>query len=621
MERRTWAKLIVSLLLLAAVAIGIYLRWSPIGRSSDPLAGWGRGNPTLSEGAYYSSRINRIVENWGQTRLHAAFGRDGRFKESYKTLLVIDLDKQALWIEDNGQVRENDRAEFPAGMKWKFFHATPQGNKELSGRVVLKMRGFNSSQHTPEVFQLVGTGRGAGHFDFQFHSNGGRGVYNPGQLRPLSYRSKSSKKIDNPYGSLLVADSEYAQQLTDDKVDKAQTNVAIEENKANWLRVEKSLYGEIERHLRSAGLELRRLTVEPGPDFSAAHAEIRGSNNSVLRGFFGGYSPSETYLKIDYLGNDIWYAKSARHPHRPIMPRRTLDLEFLVCPTSEITDSQRTDMLARGRKIQQPRPAAGSKWNAALPNGATVEFIGICENPSAGKQWWGPDGSPLDDVPYINNESYRLGRSREDRKLYEFAWRIEMPDGTGAIRYSIEGSKGSYGRQVRDRYGNRIIEGLSAQGYGFDKSRQKTTLTIGLATEDWQTALVIEDETGEAEFLDKQRIILNPPVFENGQIVVRCFEEFGLRVRDYQTDFGLTIREDSASKTISLDRYDEDVKNNKETGLTEHKFTLRDVSMSQIEGACFRYRPFEFVIFKNISLIPGKNPGFEIQVQQQTENE
>ena len=614
MEKRTWAKLIILLMLIVGIAVGLYFRWRPVGRDSDPLAGWGRGNPTLSEGAYYSSRINRIIENWGRTRLHAVFGRDGRFKESYRTLLVIDLDKQALWIEDGGQVRENDYAEFPAGMKWKFYHATLQGNKELSGRIALKMRGFNSSQQTPEVFQLVGTGRGAGHFDFQFHSNGGRGVYNPGQLRPLSYRSEPSKKIEDPYGSLLVTDSECEEHRTDGNLARAQTNAVIEENRANWLRTEKLLYGEIERQLRSAGLKLQRLKVEPGPDFSAAHAEIRGSNSSVLRGFFGGYSSPETYLKIDYLGNDIWYAKSVRQPQRPIMQHRTLDLEFLVCPTAEITGSQRADLLARGRKIQQSLPIAASKWKATLANGVGVEFIGICENPSAGKQWWGPDGSPLGHVPYINSEPY--GRPHADRKPYEFAWRIHHSGAGLATTHSFKGSSGSFYRQVRDRYGNGIIEGLSAEGHSFDKSCRKTSLTMGFATEDWQTALVIEDTPGEVKFLDKQRIMLNPPVLENGQIVVRCFEEFGSRVRDYQTDFALTIWEDSASKTVSMNRYEEKTTDNRDTGLRESKFTLKDVSMSQIEGVCFRYRPFEFVTFRNISLVPGVDPGFKIELGQ-----
>jgi hypothetical protein len=97
---------------------------------------------------------------------------------------------------------------------------------------------------------------------------------------------------------------------------------------------------------------------------------------------------------------------------------------------------------------------------------------------------------------------------------------------------------------------------------------------------------------------------------------VRCFEESASGVRDYQTDFGLIVSEDSAGKTISLDRYAEDVSNNSKAGMIEREFTLKDVSMSQIEGVCFRYRPFEFVTFKNISLVPGEDQGFEIELGQ-----
>ena len=82
-------------------------------------------------------------------------------------------------------------------------------------------------------------------------------------------------------------------------------------------------------------------------------------------------------------------------------------------------------------------------------------------------------------------------------------------------------------------------------------------MTIGLVAEGWQTALNVEDEIGEVKFLDKKRIVLNPPSVENGQIVVRCFEEIASHVRDYQTDFALTSWEDSASKTVSMDRYEE----------------------------------------------------------------
>jgi len=140
---------------------------------------------------------------------------------------------------------------------------------------------------------------------------------------------------------------------------------------------------------------------------------------------------------------------------------------------------------------------------------------------------------------------------------------------------------------------------------------------LGFAHKDWQTVLTIEDTTGEATFLGKQRIILDPPVVENGRIVIRCFGEYETRLSDYKTDFALIFREGSASKTVSLHHYDEDLRDHYDTGLTEHKFTVEKLGMNQIEGVCFRYRPYDFVTFKNISLRPDENPGFEIELGQQ----
>jgi len=88
-------------------------------------------------------------------------------------------------------------------------------------------------------------------------------------------------------------------------------------------------------------------------------------------------------------------------------------------------------------------------------------------------------------------------------------------------------------------------------------------------------------------------------------------------VGDYQTDFGLIIRKGSATKTVSLGQYEEDITDDKDTGLREYKFTIEELEMYQIEGVCFRYRPYEFFKFKNITLIPGKDQGFEIELGEQ----
>jgi len=492
MEKKTWLKLIFTAIFISAVATGIYLQWRPVADDSGPLAGWGTGKLKASEKAYYRNRIENIIENWQNTRRNAERDRKtGRFKDSYATYLVIDTADNAIWIEENGKIQQGNHAELPAKMKWTLYHSTPQGNTELPGRTRLKIRGFNSRQQTPEQFYLVGTGRGVGNINFHF-SNSGRGSgYSSGPFVLQPYDS-SAKEPENSYGSLIVTDPEYQKyrdsippshpNQLDGQNAKTQDQSVLDRNKANWLKVEKLLYGWIEKEVASAGLEIRNVKVEPGPDYSAAHAEVGARSSGVLSGMFGGHFSGDLYLKIDCLGGDIWYAKTAPDPRWPKMVRRNQpELEFLICASGDIPASQRTELLEKGRKIQQPLASAEiSKWKATLPNGATAEFIGICEHPSAGKQWWGPDGSPLEHAPYSNTETYV--QSPEDRKMFEIAWRIKLPEslGGGTRHTGLEGARGSYHGQLRDRYGSRIIDNLNAGAYTFDKSRKKTTLNVAI---------------------------------------------------------------------------------------------------------------------------------------------
>jgi hypothetical protein len=623
METKTWAKLIIAVLLILTLSLALYFRWHSNELKLD--SDWGKGNLTISERNFYIRRIGRIIDTWSQTAKKLDNETDGRIKDTYKNFLVIDLNKRALWIEGNGQMLKESYAELPLGLKWKFYYSTPKGNTELTGRTFLRFRGSHTGRLNPEFFCLVGQSHNSGHISFQFNGSTKVSDYGAGQFTLKPYQFRSIKNSEDLYGSLIVTGDEYQEYRNSvegsnviqsgEESTQSEIHSELEENKANWSRIEKRLYMEIDKQVRKAGYELYSLKVETGPDFSAGHAELRARRRGFLKRLFGGSGSVESYLQIDNIGNDIWYAKSGPNPRRPILSRRQLDLEFLIYLQGDTPMSWYHELIEQGRRKQrQLTSIPESKWKAELPNGIKVEFIGVCENPSAGKQWWGPDGSPLDFVPYINTEPY--GRPREDRKIFEFAWRINQPGGVGAIRHSFEGSRGSYYRQMTDIYGNRKTGNFDAEGLGFDKSRQVTTWKVGFSQCDWQTALIVKDKAAEANFLGKQRIILNPPVIEDGLIVVRCYEDYRSRTREYNTDFGLIVFEDLSIKTVSLDRYPENIKNDETAGLTEHIYTIEDLSMSQIEGVCFRYRPYKFVTFKNISLVPGKNMGFSIESEE-----
>ncbi len=74
------------------------------------------------------------------------------------------------------------------------------------------------------------------------------------------------------------------------------------------------------------------------------------------------------------------------------------------------------------------------KFIATLPNGITVELIGVSYHglgtgPSEPKRWWKPDGSDLPDEPY--RRPHRYSSSSANYYVREFAIRV-----TGAENYS-----------------------------------------------------------------------------------------------------------------------------------------------------------------------------------------
>ena len=85
--------------------------------------------------------------------------------------------------------------------------------------------------------------------------------------------------------------------------------------------------------------------------------------------------------------------------------------------------------------LESEKASDSSEFETTLPNGVTVELIGICKHPSEGKQWWRPDGSKLDQRPFEKLYA-RLNAMRE---VYELALKIENPQN---LKLSIIGKNG-----------------------------------------------------------------------------------------------------------------------------------------------------------------------------------
>ncbi len=478
MSRRAIFYLAVVILFLLAVTALVVFR----GGSAEEIVQWGRGKRKVSEAAYYKTKVANIIGNWRKTQREARRDREGRIIGVYNVYLVFDTSVPAVWIERDCEVDAANYVELPGRVEWKVYRCSGGGNEEMPQKVRLKMRGFNTRQHYPEMILFVGEAKGSGHISFDFNSSAFGSGSSSGWFRLPSY-GKTVEDGRDYYDSIVVSDEEYERYRqridANGSVGKEQDDAsAVSENIARWLGVERRLYKRIEEEVMRQGLSLRELEVVVGPDYTGAHAEVTGYRDSAIQKFFGGRRRREAYLQIDYVGEDVWYVKSASHPRFPRTQRGgPLELEFVVCASGEIPRGEQKQWLEKGRKLRESVIRPESKWRVTLANGATVEFIGVCESPSVGKQWWGPDGSLLGYEPYCRRES--VLRERKNRAVFEIAYKIYQPPGGGGMRASMQGSRGSGYHRILDKYGN-SIDDLHAEAYVFDKDREKTTLRLEL---------------------------------------------------------------------------------------------------------------------------------------------
>ena len=455
---------VIALVLLVLLVI---LRWRPAGGGT--MVRWGRGAFTVSEEAYYADRINGILSTWMEMGRRAGFDEEGRSPVSYDTFLVLDSGRHELWIEEHGQVLEEHHGELPARMAWAVHYDDGSGAKVLGNVVRLRYWGSELGRRFPEAVWLAGQkGKGYLAFDLTGRQAGVIRSRDGGPFQPAS-RLTTQRPDARSYSSLLVSDAEYEQARSswaDTRKEPSGSRLlisTIEENKAAWANVRQKLYRAIEGQVNRAGYNLSRLQVQPGPDYSAAHAEMQVDPKHIRTVLRRRSASFGVFLLIDYLGSDVWYAKIAPDPRMPtpsrlgVDPVEELPLEFLVSADQAIRSSARREWIEKGRVQQKGSTDSPSQWVATLPNGVMVTFLGVCTHPSEGRRWWGPDGSPLNYVLYAPFRSPPPSRNRRARNenLFELAWRMQPPQGfqTMGMSNHYEGGSSYSTMFCRDRYG------------------------------------------------------------------------------------------------------------------------------------------------------------------------
>jgi beta-lactamase regulating signal transducer with metallopeptidase domain len=135
--------------------------------------------------------------------------------------------------------------------------------------------------------------------------------------------------------------------------------------------------------------------------------------------------------------------------------------------------------------LDEDQLSAQSEYMKTLATGVTVELIGMCEYPSADKQWWQPDGSLLVNPPYDENGLDILSSRKPDAIPIEFAFRLFGNLGEPAWEARVKGDDQAFvwwtGRRAKD---GEFLTDIKSIGM-FVKSDQRTIdLRLGFSIAD-----------------------------------------------------------------------------------------------------------------------------------------
>jgi len=240
-------------------------------------------------------------------------------------------------------------------------------------------------------------------------------------------------------------------------------------------------------------------------------------------------------------------------------------------------------------------------FQARLTNGVTVELVGVCEYPSAGRQWWRPDGSLLEEAP---SENLKVGgfNTKGNEAAYELVVKVEglkqlenrseSPD-----RWEVPqarkvglGSSGLY----KDRSGQLCLRATTAI---VKKGLDSVDVAFGIG---WQVKERISISSGEKS---KQRVegigvVVEPPYEKNGKPAVT------IKIPN-KTDQRMTVGVRAVLKDGSTWGNAAWSRNSKfRFAASTDNYEFAGITLSQVDHFEIFTIEYEWIEFKNVSLRP-----------------
>jgi len=255
-------------------------------------------------------------------------------------------------------------------------------------------------------------------------------------------------------------------------------------------------------------------------------------------------------------------------------------------------------------KPNQDEAPVSSKYSASLPNGVTVELVGVCEHPSAGKQWWRPDGSdnPLAKPEYRSIFQYSHVNGKKEYDLI-----FKSPQFNSDVDLGLKGES-----DVECTIPNSAhsLEGFTTERISsiqVSESLVNCDVSLRVASGVWQT--IASGSHLGPYIIGTDTVILNMPSLENGMKVDNGPITVTSTIKD--RDMRLAIMDDSNNiiKGIKLS-WELNEKN-----VEEMSFSFPGRGLLKGDKFLIQTRPYEWIKFLNVSLKPGVKTNFQIEVE------
>ncbi|MBC8468462.1 MAG: carboxypeptidase regulatory-like domain-containing protein [Planctomycetes bacterium] len=256
--------------------------------------------------------------------------------------------------------------------------------------------------------------------------------------------------------------------------------------------------------------------------------------------------------------------------------------------------------------LEPEKITGSSEFKTTLPNGVTVELIGICEHPSESKQWWRPDGDILSSGHVPSDHSRMTVEPDETEQARELALRFSSPNiEYMSFRWKIDKATRSSSHPF---YMTEKRERLKPQrNIVFKLPRNIETLdfNVGVAVGEWKRVASGGDGrtmSGTNDSLTDSSVIFHEAIKEKDTVRLSATHLLG---GDYDCRIIVVDKDDELHEPARSSNSGSDMR------LCTGFF---DLPSNQIKYILLQARPYQWVEFKNVSLKPKFKTDAQIDV-------